>query len=78
MTWQEAQEETGYFEFLHVSPGDYILVYDDSRERKTNRSRRPCFYPGVSDFARARSIHIEPRQQIDDAGIHIRGECSKR
>ncbi|MGB9070457.1 MAG: carboxypeptidase-like regulatory domain-containing protein [Candidatus Acidiferrales bacterium] len=77
MQWQESQDANGYFEFLHVTPGDYILVYNNSEQQETNRSRRRCFYPGVSDVARARSIHLEPGQQIGDADIHIQGECSK-
>ena len=76
MSWQELQAEKGFFEFLHVSPGDYILVYNNSEERETNRSGRRCFYPGVSDVARAGRIHIEAGQQVSNADIHIRGECS--
>jgi len=77
MEWKEFQTQ-GFFEFAHVSPGDYILVYNNSEKWKTNVPGSRCFYPGVPVIADAGRIHIDAGQQVLDADIHIRGGCLKQ
>jgi hypothetical protein len=78
MTWEELQSDKGYFEFVHVSPGDYVLVFNNNEERKNGFSTPRCFYPGVSEIGAASNIHIAPGQKVFDADIHIRGKCSRK
>lgn len=77
MTWQEVQDQKGFFEFDHVGPGDYLLVYKDE-DPQTGELISLCFYPGVPDVGRAEHVHIEGGQQVLAADIHLRDRCLRR
>jgi hypothetical protein len=68
--WREVQNQSGFFEFTHVSPGDYILVYNNEGPTTGNSGPR-CFYPGVPNIAEAQRIHIEDGRQLLTANIYI-------
>jgi hypothetical protein len=77
--WYESQDrEKGYFEFQNVSPGDYILVYNDGGRIDADEPYPRTFYPGVSDLSNARVIHLAPGQKIDDADISVTGGHATR
>ncbi len=77
--WYESQDrEKGYFEFQNVSPGDYILVYNDGGRIDADEPYSRTFYPGVSDLSRARVIHVDPGQKVDDADIKVTGGRATR
>ncbi len=75
--WREVQNQSGFFEFTHVSPGDYILVYNNEGPTTANSGPR-CFYPGVPNISGAQRIHIEDGQQLLTADIHVRRKCLKQ
>jgi len=67
ISWMEFQDiKKGYFQFNHVGPGDYVLVYNDSGEVSTDTPFPRTFYPGVPDLEKAGRIHLE-------AGAHLTG-----
>jgi hypothetical protein len=72
--WMESQEVgKGYFEFTHVGPGDYIIVYNNSDDVSTDTPFGRAFYPGVTDVAKAGRIHVEAGGQVTNADIHVAG-----
>jgi len=74
MIWSEYQErEKKYFEFDHVGPGDYILVFNNSGQIDPDTPYPRSFYPGVSDIAKAKLIHVEPGGEVSDADIRVSG-----
>ena len=77
MEWRSVQHDSGFFEFAHVAPGDYILVYNNGGLTAGSSGSR-CFYPGESDIARAKRIHVEAGQEILNANIAIRRGCPQR
>jgi hypothetical protein len=77
--WYESQDrEKGYFEFQNVSPGDYLLVYNDGGRIDADEPYPRTFYPGVSDLSSAKVIHLDPGQKVDDADINVKGGCATR
>lgn len=73
MPWMGFQQKskTGYFQFNHVGPGEYIIVYN-SRGQVTPDDPFPrSFYPGVSDVTRAGRIHVGPGEKVVGANIHL-------
>jgi hypothetical protein len=78
MGWSEAQGEDGVIEFQHVAPGDYILVYNNSDKLTTYQPFHRAFYPGVTDRAQAKQIHLEPGQHFLDANIQVSGGRTTR
>lgn len=71
--WEFQKPENGYFEFLHVAPGDYYLVYNNDNSIDTDGPFPRTFYPDAPDLARATPIHLAPGQQLLHADIHVRG-----
>jgi hypothetical protein len=71
--WMESQESwtTGYFEFAHVGPGDYILVYNDEGRTTPDRPYGRFFYPGVTNVAHAGRIHVDAAEHVSDADIRL-------
>jgi hypothetical protein len=77
--WMESQDrEKGFFEFKHVAPGDYLLVYNNRDNVSTDTPFRRTFYPGVPDKAQAALIHVGAGTQVKDADIKLTGGKSMR
>jgi len=77
--WMESQDrQKGYFEFTHVGPGDYILVYNNSDRVSTDEPFPRTFYPGVSDLMKAGRIHVEAGAHVANADIRVAGGKSTR
>lgn len=72
MGWWEFQDaEKGYFEFDHVTPGTYVVVFHNSNRADPDIPYSRSFYPGRPDLETALPITVEEGQQILDADIHV-------
>jgi hypothetical protein len=45
--WWAIQGQKGYFEFDHVAPGEYVLVFNNRSNRSPDSGLTRTFYPGV-------------------------------
>jgi hypothetical protein len=74
MGWWEFQgEEKGYFQFDHVAPGTYVLVFHNSNRPDPDIPYPRTFFPSAPDFETALPITIAEGQQLLDADIHVSG-----
>jgi hypothetical protein len=69
--WEFQDEEKGHFEFSHVSPGKYIIVFNNSNRLDPVIPYHRTFYPGSPDLKSAIVITLEEGQEILDADIHV-------
>jgi hypothetical protein len=65
------QCEKDHFEFESVSPGDYILVFNDRNQIEPKTPFTRSYFPGTPDLGRARVIHLNDGEQMLDANIHV-------
>jgi len=66
------QGATGVFDFDHVGPGDYILVFNRTDRVDPNSPFRRTFYSGVADVGDAKSIRIKEGQQISNIALRVK------
>ncbi|HVZ18256.1 MAG TPA: hypothetical protein VG897_14135, partial [Terriglobales bacterium] len=57
--WEFQDKEEGLFEFKHVAPGAYILVFHNSNNRDADIPYERTFYPNARDLASATPIVIQ-------------------
>jgi hypothetical protein len=69
--WEFQDEEKGYFQFDHVSPGKYIIVFNNSNRSDPDIPYPRTFYPGSPDLKAALPITVEDGQQVQNADIHV-------
>jgi hypothetical protein len=65
------QGENGKFEFDHIGPGEYILVFNRMNRQDPNSPFPRSFYPGVSDQSEAKFIHMKDGEQLLNANIKL-------
>ncbi len=65
------QGGTGVFDFDHIGPGDYIMVFNRANRRDPNSPYARAFYPGVPDVADAQLIHIKDGQQLMKVNLRL-------
>lgn len=58
------QGSKGVFDFDHVGPGEYILVFNRMNRLDPNTPFSRSFYPGVADVADAKPIELADAQQL--------------
>jgi hypothetical protein len=58
------QGSKGTFEFDHIGPGDYILVYNRANRMDPNSPFPIAFYPGVAELADAQLITLRDGQDL--------------
>ncbi len=58
------QGDKGVFEFDHIGPGDYLLVFNRMNRKDPNTPFPRVFYPGAPDASEAQPIHLEDGQQL--------------
>ncbi|MGA2511231.1 MAG: hypothetical protein ABSG27_13490 [Candidatus Acidiferrales bacterium] len=58
------QGSTGFFDFDHVGPGQYVLVFNRANRMDPNAPFHRAFYPGVADAADAKTIKIKDGQEL--------------
>jgi hypothetical protein len=71
--WEFQGEKDGHFEFDHLAPGKYIIVFHNSNRSDPNIPYARTFYPAAPDLKSATPITIEEGQQFLNADIHVSG-----
>lgn len=66
------QGDKGVFDFDHIGPGDYIMVFNRSNRQDPNSPYARAFYPGVEDVGEARPIHIKDGQQLMKVNLRLK------
>ena len=69
--WWNFPKDGGYFEFKHVTPGDYVLVYNPSNTIDVRHKFPRTFYPSADDLAHATRIHVDEGQWVKDVVVHV-------
>jgi len=59
------------FEFKHLAPGDYILIFDYRNQLDAVSGFHRTYYPNAAGFEEAEVIHLARGQQVVDADIHV-------
>lgn len=67
----EIQCDKDHFEFENVSPGDYVLVFNNRNQIDPKTPFTRSYFPGTPDLAHARIIHLKDGEQVRDANIHV-------
>ena len=65
------QGDKGFFEFDHIGPGDYILVFNRLDRRDPNMPYARTFFPGVADAGETRIIHLKDGQDLEKVNIQL-------
>jgi hypothetical protein len=74
MGWWEYQgKEKAHFEFEHVAPGRYVIVFHNSNEPDPDIPYSRTFYPASPDLKSAIPIVIGEGEQVLNADIHVSG-----
>ncbi len=66
------QSYKGYFDFDHVGPGEYILVYNRINRMDPNSPFHRSFYPGTPTADDAEPIALKDGQQLMKVIINLR------
>jgi hypothetical protein len=69
--YSEYQGEEGFFKFVHIPPGEYLIVVNPDNSLNPEFPYQRTFYPGVHDLASATSITIHGGEQIKDADMRL-------
>jgi hypothetical protein len=59
------------FDFNHLSPGDYVLVFNSANLGQPDAPFPRTFYPHAADLESSQIIHLADGQQILDADIQL-------
>ncbi len=65
------QGAEGGFNFDHIGPGDYILVFNRANRMNPNAPFKRTFYPGVADLTEAQPIHLDDGQNLSKIDIRV-------
>jgi hypothetical protein len=68
------QGPKGDFEFDHVGPGDYILVFNRMNRKDPNSPFPRSFYPNAPDLSSATPFSLKDGQQLLKADIRLKKE----
>jgi hypothetical protein len=68
------QGPKGNFEFDHVGPGEYILVFNRMNRKDPNSPFPRAFYPGAPDLSSGAPISLKDGQQLLKADIQLKQE----
>jgi len=66
------QGSKGIFEFDHIGPGEYILVFNRLNRMAPNSPFPRSFYPGTPDRSGAKFIKLKDGQQLLKADLHLK------
>jgi hypothetical protein len=67
----ESQGKEGYFKFVHIPPGKYLILVNPDDSRNPAFPYRRTFYQGVHDRASAAVITLRRGEQIKDVDIRL-------
>ena len=65
------QGSDGIFDFEHVGPGDYIVVFNRMNRVDPNSPYPRAFYPGVADLSDAETIHVKDGQHLEKVNLNL-------
>ena len=65
------QGTKGEFEFDHVGPGDYILIFNRTDRKDPNSPFPRAFYPGVANQSETSVITLKDGEQLLHANIQL-------
>jgi hypothetical protein len=74
----EYQGKNDFFKFVHIPPGEYLIVVNPDDSLDPNFPYRRTFYPGVHDRASAAIITIRGGEQIKDVDISLEQQFTPR
>jgi hypothetical protein len=74
----EYQGKEDFFKFVHIPPGDYLIVVNPDNSLDPQFPYRRTFYPGVHDRASAAIITVRGGEQIKDADIRLEQQFTPR
>ena len=63
--WTVQSDGEGYFEFDHVTPGLYLIVFNNPNRTDPNLPYNRTFYPSAADFDSAVPVKIGKDEQFD-------------
>ncbi|MGD1210413.1 MAG: hypothetical protein ABR973_03515 [Candidatus Acidiferrales bacterium] len=66
------QGDKGVFDFDHIGPGDYVLVFNRLNRMDPNAPYPRAFYPGAADASDAEPIHVKGGQQLTKVNIRLK------
>lgn len=72
------QGAQGVFDFDHVGPGDYVLVFNRMNRTDPNTPYPRAFYPGVADISDAKPIHLKDGQQLSNVVFKLQNPFPSR
>jgi hypothetical protein len=59
------------FDFYHLPPGDYVLVFNPVNKEDPNAPFPMTFYPQATNLESSQIIHLFGGQQVSNADIHV-------
>jgi hypothetical protein len=65
------QGDAGVFDFAHIGPGDYLLVFNRMNRLNPNSPFPRSFFPGAPNLDEAKSIHLKDAQQLFRVNIRL-------
>jgi len=65
------QDSRGYFEFDHVGPGEYTLVYNRTNRQDPNSPYPRTFYPDATNLSDAQTITLKEDQDLPKVDITV-------
>lgn len=74
----EYQGKKDFFKFVHIPPGDYLIVVNPDDSLNPEFPYRRTFYPGVHDRKSATIITIRGGEQVKDANIRLEQDFAPR
>jgi len=74
----EGQDKQGFFKFVHLPPGNYLMLINPDDRQDPRFPYRRTFFPGVSDRQLATMVTIREGEQVKDADIHLAPAFSPR
>ena len=76
--WEFVDNKKKYFEFDHVAPGEYLLVFNANDRLDTDVPYPRTFFRDAPDLLRAEHIRVGPGDQLLDTEIQLKGAALTR
>jgi hypothetical protein len=67
----DGQNKKDYFQFIHISPGKYMIVVNPDDARKPEFPYRRTFYPNSHDLSSAGIVTLSGGERIEGVDIHL-------
>lgn len=65
----ESQGKEGFFKFVHIPPGEYLVLVNPEDLKNAKLPYGRTFHPGVRDRSEARVITVRAGEQVKDVDI---------